>query len=199
MDVVVGQVAKTSAKNAELDCAVKKTVATMDGGKATSMKNYELQRINALKEEIKESAKAIKLMEKKCIKEDKLIKNGAQKLNTEPKQYMDIVKISARNIFFGLFEKFRPLYNNFRNDHVMLRALTRAPGFVTIGKEKITVELFPAITVQPKVRQTFQLFLDQAGGNDTTFNGKKIEFRLGQQIKEGIYSCDCQKTFSPSK
>ena len=168
-------------------------------GKATSMKNGERQRINTLKEEIKESAKAIKLMEKKCIKEDKLIKNGAQKLNTEPKQYMDIVKISARNIFFGLFEKFRPLYNNFRNDHVMLRALTRAPGFVTIGKEKITVELFPAITVQPKVRQAFQLFLDQAGGNDTTFNGGKIEFRLGRQIKGGIYTCDCTKTFSPSK
>jgi hypothetical protein len=60
------------------------------GYKATSMKNRERQRINALKEEIKESAKAIKLMEKKCIKENKLIKNGAQKLNTEPKQYMDM-------------------------------------------------------------------------------------------------------------
>lgn len=148
------------------------------GIRAAGMKNGERQRINELKAEIKESAKAIRMMEKKCIKEEKLIKNGAQKLNTEPKQYMDIVKITARNIFFRLFEKFRPLYNNFRNDHVMLRELTRAPGFVTIGKEKITVELFPAITVQPKGRQAFQLFLDQAGGNDTTFNGKKIEFRL---------------------
>ena len=163
------------------------------------MKNGGRQRINELKAEIKESAKAIRLMEKKSVKEEKLIKNGAQKLNTEPKQYMDIVKITARNIFFRLFEKFRPLYNNFRNDHVMLRELTRAPGFVNIDREKIIVELFPAITVQPKVRQALLLFLEQHGDSDTTFNGKKIEFRLGRQIKAGIYNCDCTKTFSPSK
>ena len=36
LDVVVGQMAKTAAKNAELDCAVKKTDATMDGGKSAS-------------------------------------------------------------------------------------------------------------------------------------------------------------------
>jgi len=151
--------------------------------KGSPVKDNDLQRIKDLKEEIKAAGQSIKLIEKKCRKEARLIKNGAQKLNTEPKQYMDIVKITARNIFFKLFGNFRPLYNNFRNDHVLLRELTRAPGFVTIGKEKITVELFPAITVQPKARQAFQLFLEQAGGNNTTFNGKKIEFRLSNKIK----------------
>ncbi len=45
-------------------------------------------------------------MEMKCSKEDKLIEEGAQKLNTASKQYMDIVKITARNIFFRQFESF---------------------------------------------------------------------------------------------
>jgi hypothetical protein len=75
---------------------------------------------------------------------------------------MDIVKSTARNIFFRQFKSFRPLYGNFRNDHVMLRELTRASGFVLADEKKMTVFLCPTITVQPKFRENIQLFLDQA-------------------------------------
>ncbi len=184
---------RREALNRELKRLILKKENALDKGK--TLKDTDLLRMKALKDELAETAESMRLMEKKCSKEDKLIETGAQKLNTAPKQYMDIVKITARNIFFNLFEKFRPSYGNFRNDHVMLRELTRAPGFVSADEEKIMVFLCPPLTVQPKVRETLQLFLDQASANIGKFKGRKLQFRLWdkdiREAKRGIFICDC--------
>lgn len=80
-------------------------------------------------------------------------------------------------------------------NHVMLRELARAPGFVSADAEKITVFLCPPITVQPKVRENLQLFLDQSSVNIGKFKGEKLEFKLWnkdvREAKRGIFICDC--------
>jgi len=178
--------------NRELKKLLLKKENTQDEGKI--LKDTDLLQVKSLKGELAEITESMKQMEKKCSKEDKLIEEGAQKLNTAPKQYMDIVKITARNIFFRQFESFRPLYGNFRNDHVMLRELTRAPGFALAGGKKMTVFLCPAITVQPKVREKLQLFLDQASADIGEFKGRKLGFKLWDkgigEAKRGIPICD---------
>lgn len=184
---------KRESLNGELKKLLLKKENVLDSGKEP--RGADNLRMRALKEELAEIAGAMGRMEKKCSKEDKLIEDGAQKLNTAPKQYMDIVKITARNIFFRQFESFRPLYGNFRNDHVMLRELTRAPGFVLTDEKKMTVFLCPAITVQPKIRKNLQLFLDQASVDIDELKGRKLEFKLWDraigEAKRGISICDC--------
>jgi hypothetical protein len=72
----------------------------------------------------------------------------------------------------------------------MLRELTRVPVFVLADEEKMTVFLCPAITVQPKVRENIQLFLDQASADIGELKGRKLEFRLWskdiREAKRGI-------------
>ena len=179
---------RREALNGELKKLLLKKENVLDSGEA--LREVDSLRMNALKEKLAEITGVMGRMEKKCSKEDKLIEEGAQKLNTVPKQYMDIVKITARNIFFRQFKSFRPLYGNFRNDHVMLRELTRAPGFVLADEKRMTVFLCPAITVQPKVRENIQLFLDQASADIGELKGRKLEFRLWskdiREAKRGI-------------
>jgi len=162
--------------NGELRRLLQKREDSADKGSAPDEK--DMARIDALKDELREIAESMRLTEKKCSKEDKLVEEGAQKLNTAPKQYMDIVRITARNIFFKLFGSFRPTYNNFRNDHAILRELTRAPGFVSCKDGRTTVILHPALTIQPKVREKLQLFLAQASQEIERAGGGKIEFKL---------------------
>ena len=179
--------------NGDLRRLLQKREDSADKGNAFNAK--EMAQIGALKDELKEITESMRLMEKKCRKEDKLVEEGAQKLNTAPKQYMDIVKITARNIFFKLFGGFRPTYNNFRNDHAILRELTRAPGFVSSKDGRTTVILHPALTIQPKVREILQLFLDQESEAIERAGGGKIEFRLwdkdARDAKRGILICVC--------
>lgn len=179
--------------NGELRRLLQRKEDSADRGKDLNAR--DMARIGALKDELKEIAESMRRTEKKCRKEDKLVEEGAQKLNTAPKQYMDIVKITARNIFFKLFESFRPAYNNFRNDHAILRELTRAPGFVSCKDGKTTVFLHPALTIQPKVREKLQLFLDLASDGIEKSGGGKIEFKLWDKdatdAKRGIFICDC--------
>ena len=87
---------------------------------------------------------------KYCTKYEKLIELNAQKLMTAPKQYMDIIRICARNVYFTAFKDFRPQFNNFRIDHVIFRALIQAPGRIFTDNGKTAVSLYPAITLQPK-------------------------------------------------
>ena len=47
---------------------------------------------------------------------------------------MDVIKILARNIFYKLLRIFRPIYDNFREDHKLLRELTQASGIIEIKK-----------------------------------------------------------------
>ena len=85
--------------------------------------------------------------------------------------------------------------NNFRNDHAILRELTRAPGFVSCKDGKTTVFLHPALTIQPKVREKLQLFLDLESDGIEKSGGGKIEFMLwgkdATDAKRGIFICDC--------
>ena len=60
----------------------------------------------------------------------RLIKDEYFMPDVRAKNYMDMLKITARNIFYKLLEVFRPLYDNFRDDCALLREITRLSGIV---------------------------------------------------------------------
>lgn len=126
-------------------------------GKELSKKAQEkLENLNldlaVLNEEIEE-------VQKHCTKHEKLVELSAQKLMTAPKQYMDIIKICARNVYFRAFKDFKELFNNFRIDHVVFRTLIQSPGRIHTRNGKTIVSLHPAITLQPKEKELVGAFL----------------------------------------
>jgi hypothetical protein len=80
---------------------------------------------------------------------ERLIQEGYHKLNFAPKAFMDAIKITARNLFFHLHQDFRPRYDNYRQDHVILRELTRSVGSLRESAQEIAVILKPARQYAP--------------------------------------------------
>ena len=91
-----------------------------------------------------------------------MVLNNYQRLDTRAKAVMDAVRIAARNVFRRLLEVFRPIHRNYRDDHVVLRELTRAPGALrrTPGSDVIEIELRPKGTYSQGLRQRIERFLD---------------------------------------
>jgi hypothetical protein len=66
---------------------------------------------------------------------DSLIARDAVRLCGDRKYLMDVIKITARNIFCEIFEPFKRAYDNFRDDHVWFRHLSRSGGVIVPGGE----------------------------------------------------------------
>jgi len=98
------------------------------------------------------------LTDKKVSKLDELKQKGTKKLDTAQKQLMDIIKIMARNIFYLAFEPFKEKYNNYRDDHVVFREITRANGRIEIKNSQIVVEILTKMEI-PKQGKLSQKYL----------------------------------------
>ena len=88
-----------------------------------------------------------------------LIDEQYLRLEMRGKAFMDAIRLSCRNIFYCLMDVFRPLYENYRDDHVVLRELTQSIGIVEKREGMIRIQLMPAIEFQPKVREVVVEFL----------------------------------------
>jgi hypothetical protein len=89
---------------------------------------------------------------------EQVIAAGHAKLDTRRKAFMDAIRITCCNIFLGCLDVFRTFYDNRRDDHDLLRALTRAPGFVALRHGTICVTLVPELAVQPKTLAAMRRF-----------------------------------------
>ena len=70
---------------------------------------------------------------------------------------------------------FRPLYNNYRDDYVILHELTRLLGIIEKRDGVVNIQLMPAMEFQPKVEQIVSNFLEQMSYRiNTYFEGKYL-------------------------
>ena len=126
--------------------------------------------------------------EKEVSKLETLIAHQFCRLNTANKQVMDALKLIARNAFYKQLEPFKRLYDNFRDDHVLFRNLTRAHGLlVTKADGTIEVLLFPTAHHSPALRKIVETVLDEFNQLHPKMPDgslRSIAFRLGQ--KEGL-------------
>lgn len=88
-----------------------------------------------------------------------LIAENLESLDTRAKALFDAVRITCSNMFAALVARFRPLYNNYRDDHCWLRMLTRSDGFVQCIDGILQVELWLKGRYQKKQWNTFKRFL----------------------------------------
>jgi len=133
----------------------------------------------------------IRILDKSLEKEpleisrlERLIEENFRKLNFDPKAYMDAIRITARNIFGVLHSQFRPVYNNYRNDHRILRELIRAPGVIRRTETEIIVTLIPSRQYSKKTKNAVEQFLqNNIAKIDYQRKVKTIRFRLDYQKK----------------
>ena len=96
----------------------------------------------------------------KTSKLDELIDQNYQKLETNTKSFFDAIKILARNIFYLELLPFKNKYNNFRDDHVLFRNVTRAAGTITSENGLSIIHLQPTMVYPKKIKN---LFIDVFG------------------------------------
>lgn len=136
-------------------------------GRRPSAKRQE--RIQACTTQLRELAEKIRKVEKEASRLQSVIQDGYVRLNTEAKALMDALKILARNIYRRLLLRFRPLYDNLRDDHVILRNLIAAPAFIKIDAREVRVQLHPSMPYPPALRTIVQELLDQLNRQQPPF------------------------------
>lgn len=112
-------------------------------------------------------------------KKEELAENGIQKLNTNPKQFMDVIKIIARNIFYLGFKPFKEKYNNYRDDHVIFRSVTQSNGIIRNGNSKMIINITPTMEISTKQRKIFSEIIDEINKQNLTLpNDLNQKFEL---------------------
>ena len=104
------------------------------------------------------------------------------RLDYRRKAYMDALRIISRNIFYKLAREFRPEYNNHRDDHVIVRHLTRCAGLIRKRGETIEITLIPSMEFSPQKREIIVRFLSETSRKIPELHPRSIP-----EIKIGLY------------
>ena len=102
-----------------------------------------------------------------------LIDGDYQFLDTRKKSMMDALRVAASNIFRNVQEQFRVIYDNFRDDHVLVRVLSRCTGTMTRTVQYTVFRLWLPGSLQPHRIRAFEALL------------KTIEQQTNRQIQTG--------------
>jgi hypothetical protein len=140
----------------------------------------ELSNRHTLKEEQRNEIK------KYVSKIEELINQQTCKLRMDIKRMMDILKITARNIFYLTFEPFREQYNDFRDDWMICRELSRAHGILQINEDgSITIKLIPVMELTPKMIRVFKNLIENINRQNIempNLASTKISLELNKNI-----------------
>lgn len=144
-------------------------------------------------QEIKELTKQLKSVEDEMAQTEKevsrlgsLIEENFYKLDTLKKSLMDGIKIMARNLFYLSFQPFKDAYDNYRDDHVLFRHLTRSAGLIRETADGVDVLLLPEANFPPKLIGIIKELLNQLNRSLLTMpdqSGRIIRFGLLQNDK----------------
>ena len=108
---------------------------------------------------IQEINEKISMIMKNESRLHRLIKDEYFMPDVRAKNYMDMLKITARNIFYKLLKVFRALYDNYRDDCAILREITRLSGIVVREGGIISVKLWAQADYQPRQLSVITTFL----------------------------------------
>lgn len=108
-----------------------------------------------------------------------LIEQRYCRLDMRRKAMMDALRVTASNMFRQALRTFRPIWGNHRNDHVMLRMLTRCDGLVGSSDGVIEISLWLKGRYQQHQKRAFRTFLDtMTNATNIQFAGRATPVRL---------------------
>jgi hypothetical protein len=79
---------------------------------------------------IEEKSTELQTTAKEVSRIDTLISQGAVRMRGEKKYLMDVIKLTARNLFYQMLSPFKEAYDNYRDDHVWFRHLSQSGGII---------------------------------------------------------------------
>ena len=154
----------------------------------TSSDNHDrCARIEALKSQLGQIEDQIKANRAKVSRLEEVIHDEFYRLNTRRKSLLDGIKIIARNMFYRQLEPFRQLYDNYRDDHVILRNLSRSSGLVYFGRNRVEVILCPTMQYPPHIRCHIEALLKQLNSQTPLMpdgSGRTIYFQLRKKTSK---------------
>ncbi len=106
------------------------------------------------------------------------------KMEGQCKRLMDVIRITARNLFYQALQPFKKAYDNYRDDHDYFRKLTQSPGVIEVRAEEIVIHLMPRTNYGGELRKAVIQTLDGTnarGLEHPCLPGRKLKFRLGQR------------------
>ncbi len=154
--------------------------------RSKKMNSKRNQKIEELTSELKKVEVQMENTQKEESRLKTAVKEDSYKLNMLQKSMMDSVKILARNMFYVMLQPFKELYNNYRDDHVLFRNLTRSHGCICLKEDFVDVVLFPTAHYQPKLRKIVETILEQINAANPPMSdnsGRIIRFSLGKKEK----------------
>ena len=114
---------------------------------------------------------------------DHLIEQDYVRLDTRSKALMDALKLLARNAFYAALAPFQEAYDNYRDDHVLFRNLTRAHGLLIEHGDEVEVLLNPTANYPPKLTRIVHDMLEQINATGPLMpdgSGRRLRFRLAE-------------------
>jgi hypothetical protein len=149
-----------------------------------------------LTNELIEKEKERENTKKEVSKADQLIENNTEMLDTNIKEYMDTIKIIARNIFYLTFDKFRKDYNDFRDDLLIFRCVTRGNGVIQNHLNYKQICIQPEMELTPKILKSIQKVLDDINQTNPIMqdsSNQKIHLKIEQNIESLFAFNQCLK------
>ena len=139
--------------------------------------------INELTQQLDAVEIELSQTDKEVSRFSSLVDDDFNKLDTIKKSLMDGIKITARNFFYLLLEPFKQAYDNYRDDHVLFRHLTRSSGLIRYQGSVVEVLLIPEADYPPKVAKIIDDMLAQLNANQMAVpdsSGGILHFRLAR-------------------
>jgi|GEM_PF-2338363 len=90
-----------------------------------------------------------------------LVEEDYRLLDTRKKAMMDALRVAASNIFRNVQQKFRAICDNHRDDHVLLRMLSRCDGTMERTGPHVVFRLWVTGTLQPHRTRHLETLLRQ--------------------------------------
>ena len=145
------------------------------------------RKIEQMQERIDQLDKQLQSTDKEVSRLDTLIGKGAVRLCGERKYLMDVIKITARNIFYEMLEPFKKAYDNFRDDHEWFRHLSASGGVMSsvgMDNKRVRCDLVVTADMPKPVRRVIRGILanlNQSAPQLPDGSGRQIELFLGSK------------------
>ena len=180
------QLAKEASADTLQDKALSRQVAAL---KAADQR-YENARVERRKsiaqdhQQLGEIQGQIEGTQAKESRLDAMIQSQMVRMDSQCKRLMDVLRITARNLFYQALQPFKKLYDNYRDDHDHFRNLTQSPGVLEVSRGQIVIHLLPRTNYGGGLRKVVSQTLDEInarGLDHPCLPGRKLKFRLGQR------------------
>lgn len=144
----------------------------------TEKKEALEKQISEMENELDQLEAEIKLVPRKESRLKALVEEQYVRPAFRSRALADAIKILDRNAFGHFHGQFRIAYDNYREDHVMFRMVTRAPGLLVKNGNELTVVIIPSLSLQKGAYSKIRTFVQEKSFKENGRNKLSVRFKM---------------------